>query len=108
LEQEEGKAHATGHAVLQSALHLLRPPCRRDQLRIVARLCNIGQTTCHQVYRHALARRRGAPVSGALLDARTRYVFAFEHYAVAARALNSAVEEVLFEGLDARLEAPGT
>jgi hypothetical protein len=45
-------------------------------------------------------------MSGALLDARMRYGVAFEHYALAARALNSAVGAVLFEGLDARLESP--
>ena len=107
LAPEEQSTHATGYAVLQSTLNLLRPACRRDQLRVVARLCNIGQVTCQQAYRRALAGWRGAPMTGALLDARTRYVFSFEQYATAARALNSAAGEVLFEGLDARLEVPG-
>jgi hypothetical protein len=103
---DDALAYATGYAVLQSVLNLFRTPCRRAELRFVARLCNIGHTSCLSVYRRALARRRGQPMNGALLDARTRYVVALEHYSLAARALNSAVGAVLFEGLDARLEAP--
>lgn len=59
-----------------------------------------------EAYRQRLQSRQtmDKPLLGALL----RYTAAFERYTQAARALNSAVGEVLFEGLDARLEIPET
>ena len=105
--QETEEQHVVGYAVLQTALNLLRVPCKIDELRFVARLCNVGNTACIRAYQRVLPQRMRQPVSGPLLDARTRYVIAFEHYAMAARDLNSLVQTVLFEGLDARLEPVG-
>jgi len=106
--QEAKEQHVIGYAVLQSALNLLRTPCRLDELRFVARLCNVGNTACIRAYQRVLPQRMRQPKPGALLDARTRYVIAFEHYAMAARELNSLVQSVLFEGLDIRLEPVGS
>ncbi len=90
-----------GHLVLLNALDLLRRPCRRDELPIVARLCNAGSTTCLSAYRRMILQsEEGASIEQ---DARARFRSAFEGYAAAARTLNDAVGAVLFEGLDAVL-----
>lgn len=91
-----------------TAVQLLSTPCRRDQLRPIARLCDLGLHGIMGTYRSALARERGEALSGPLLDARMRFAAAFDRYAQAARALNSAAGEVLFERLDERLEMPET
>jgi hypothetical protein len=91
-----------------TAGQLLGTPCRRDQLRVVARQSNIGLHSILKTYRHALARGGGSTQSGSLLEARMRFAAAFDRYVQAARALNSAVGEVLFENLDERLEMPET
>jgi len=89
-----------------TAGELLSTPCRRDQLRPVARLCWTGLfniiTTCGD----ALVRAGEAARSGPLLEARMRFDAAFDRYAQAARALNAAAGEVLFDRLDDRLEVP--
>lgn len=88
-----------GHVVLLNARDLLRRPCRRDELPIVARLCNAGGVTCLGVYRRMIVQSgEGAAIDQ---DARARFRSAFAEYAEAARALNGAVGAVLFEGLDA-------
>ena len=85
--------------MLIEAAHLVRRPCRRDELPNVARLCNLGSATCLDVYRTVILKSEdGASIDQ---DARARYRSAFESYTAAARALNDAVGAVLFEGLDA-------
>jgi hypothetical protein len=60
------------------------------------------------VYRHALASMGGPALSSPILEARMRFAAAFDRYAQAARSLNSAAGEVLFDRLDERLEMPET
>ncbi|HLM45773.1 MAG TPA: hypothetical protein VK458_18005 [Myxococcaceae bacterium] len=96
----------SGLTMFLTAGELLSTPCRRDQLRSVARLCWTGLfniiTTCGD----ALVRAGEAARSGPLLEARMRFDAAFDRYAQAARALNAAAGEVLFDRLDDRLEVP--
>lgn len=96
----------SGLTMFLTAGELLSTPCRRDQLRPVARLCWTGLfniiTTCGD----ALVRAGEAARSGPLLEARMRFDAAFDRYAQAARALNAAAGEVLFDRLDDRLEVP--
>jgi hypothetical protein len=88
------------------ALQLLSTPCRRDQLPTVARLCWTGLFGVLKAYQVALARAGESARSGPILEARMRFDAAFDRYAQAARALNAAVGEVLFQRLDERLEVP--
>jgi hypothetical protein len=97
-----------GGVMFFTAVQLLSTPCRRDQLRPVARLCDAGFHGIMTAYRHALDRAGGSALSGPILEARMQFAAAFERYAQAARALNSAAGEVLFEMLDGRLEMPET
>ena len=108
LAPDEQVIHATGRAMLASAADLLRTPCRRDQFRLGARLCNVGYYSCLFVYRGARLRPAEESREGSLLEARMKLAASFDRYAQAARALNSEVGEVLFEQLDERLEMPGT
>jgi hypothetical protein len=108
LEQKGKTLHAAGRFMLISATELLRTPCRRDQLRLSAGLCSVGYYYCLVAYRHALARPAGESHAAPLLEARMKHAASFDRYAQAARALNSAVGEVLFEKLDERLEMAGT
>jgi len=98
----------SGLVMFVNAAQLLSTPCRRDQLRPVARLCWSGLFSIITTYRHALARAGGAALSSPILEARMRFDAAFDRYAQAARALNAAAGEVLFDRLDDRLEVPET
>lgn len=91
--------------MLSISRSLLRS-CGRYELPYTARLCNMGMLFSMMTYRRELQSRQG--VDKPLMDALMRYAVACERYAQAARALNSAMGEVLFEGLDARLEIPET
>jgi hypothetical protein len=97
----DAELQRVGHLVLHSAFYLLGRPCRRDQLPVVARLCNTGTVACLRAYRSAIRQSS----KGASIDegARARFRGAFEAYAEAADALNDAVGAVLFEGLDAQV-----
>ena len=97
----DAELERVGHLVLIDALHLLRRPCRRDELPSLARLCNLGNTTCLGVYRRVIL--RSGDDASLDPDARARYRSAFENYAGAARTLNATVGAVIFEGLDAVL-----
>jgi hypothetical protein len=106
LGPDEG--YANDIVMFLTAVELLTTPCRRDELRPVARLCWRGLFSIITTYRPALARAGGAARSGPLLEARMRFDAAFDRYAQAARALNAAAGEVLFDRLDDRLEVPET
>lgn len=108
LNSDDVGYYWSGVFMFVTASQLLSTPCRRDQLRLVARLCNTGFHIIMKTYRHAFARAGGSALSDPILEARVRFAAAFDRYAQAARALNSAVGEVLFENLDERLELPET
>lgn len=105
LGVHEDDLFSMGRSVLKSARDLLSTPCRWDQIHSVARLCNLGHSACIRSYRKALREQGEAARQGALMDARMRYVVAYEHYAIAAREMNKAYGAVLFEGLEAQLES---
>ncbi len=90
-----------GHRVVQNSRDLLQRPCRRDELAVVARLCNAGNAACLLAYRRAV--KRSAALVTDDQAARAHYRSAFEAYAEAAGALNEVVGAVLFEGLDASI-----
>jgi hypothetical protein len=100
--------HANGRFMLVSAAALIRSPCRRDQLRVGAGLCTLGYYSCLSVYRRVITKLAEETQAGPLLEARMKLAASLDRYAQAARALNSAVGEALFEKLDERLEMPGT
>jgi hypothetical protein len=97
-----------GALMFLTAVQLLSTPCRRDQLRPVAQLCWNGLFGIITTYQLALDRAGERARSGPLLEARMRFDAAFDRYAQAARALNAAAGDVLFDGLDERLEVPET
>lgn len=105
LGVHEDDLFSMGRSVLKSARDLLSTPCRWDQIHSVARLCNLGHSACIRSYRKALREQGEAARQGALMDARMRYVVAYEHYAIAAREMNKAYGALLFEGLEAQLES---
>jgi hypothetical protein len=92
--------------VLYSARNLLHRPCRRDELRTVALLCNTGILINLQSYRRSAKQINQDTAPRPLVDARVRYRNALVNYATAASVLNGAVGAVLFEGLHAPLEDP--
>jgi hypothetical protein len=108
LKPEEDVFHVSGAFMLSCGVQLLRTPCRRDQLRPVAQLCDIGLEQLLIAYRRAISRKGGQSQQGPILEARMRFDADFDRYAQAARAFNSAVGEVLFERLDERLERSET
>ncbi len=108
LEPDVEIIHTAGGVMLSSAADLLRPPCRRDQLRLGAHLSNAGYHACLVTYHRTLAKHAEESRAGPLLEARMKLAASLDKYAQAARALNSAVGEVLFTRLDERLEMPGT
>src|SRR5262249_32196336 len=89
------------NVVLYAACNLLSKPCRRDELRTVALLCNTGFALCRKTYRTFRKRLPGSVAP----DSAVRFRDALIEYAGAADLLNDAVGAVLFEGLHAELEA---
>lgn len=96
------------HLLFVSSQELLRRPCRRDELRTVATLCNAAVALCLRMSRRAHSRYRKADPArrGALdfLASTAHFEDAFAAYAEAANELNAAAGVVLFEGLFASLE----
>jgi hypothetical protein len=103
----DAQARETSHVVLYVAGDLLRKPCRRDELRSVAALCNTGIAL-----RLRLERKRAGPALNLPSGVRQRDIEAsslrfrraMAAYVEAANELNDAVGAVLFEGLHAPLE----
>ena len=92
------------HLVLFAARDLLRRPCRRDELRTVALLCNTGLSQVLKSYRRSAKRIAAGGMPGSVVDAHTRCRQALAAYAEAASDLNEAAGVVLFEGLHAGIE----
>jgi hypothetical protein len=101
---EEKALHFAGWSALSMARDLLRIPCRRDELRIVARLCVMSTFWCWSAFRRALLRLGEHAADERIVAARRRYAIAFATYAEAARAMNDACGAVLFTGLDLTFE----
>ncbi len=99
LGQEEDLYRA-GLNTLSVARDLLRTPCRRDELRTVARLCALGNAWCGRAARRALDLPGERALDESLRAAQRRHAIAFAIYAEAARAMNAACGVVLFTGLD--------
>jgi hypothetical protein len=101
--RQDAELQAVAFVTLQNARNLLRDDCNRSALPSVARLCNVGQSTCLRVYRRALKTRTEQPEP--LIQARSRYMAALQQYAEAAQALNLAIgDKPLFEGLAVSLD----
>lgn len=83
------------HLAMVSAEDLLRKP-RRDQLRTIGLLCNVGMTECINAQRK-YGRLSKSPQSN-------RFGTALADYVASADAMNDATGAVLFEGLHASLE----
>jgi hypothetical protein len=96
----EAEVHAAGLVALQGAHQMLRLPCRRDEIRIVAHLCNRGRAACHAGYHRALSRDAGDSVTAAVI----RYEFARGRFVAEARAFNQVYGNVLFETGEAPLQ----
>lgn len=104
----EGAILGAGAGVVLSHAARLLLSCRWDDLRTVAGLCDVGLSQAILVIRHEFAKRAGRPLEETVLQARIRFDAAVDRYAQVARALNSAVGEVLFTYLDWRLGGPET
>jgi hypothetical protein len=98
----------SGAGVMLSLAARLLLSCRWDELRAVAGLCDVGLSQVVLVFRHEFAKRGSRPLEEPVLQARIRFDAAVDRYAQVARALNSAVGEVLFKYLDLRLGGPET
>jgi hypothetical protein len=94
--------------LLISAQNLLRLPCRRDELRTVALLCNGAVALCLQMTRKAPAQieteKQERRDVADLVASMQRFGNAFLAYIEAANELNDAVGTVLFKGLFAPTE----
>jgi hypothetical protein len=100
--RDDGDLYSSGWYQLVAARDLLRDPCRRDELRVVARLCTVGNFMCLQALRRAYARLGTQIMNQAVEVARERHHVTFAEYAQAARLMNEACGTVLFTGLDIR------
>lgn len=92
------------YTTLLSARFLLNGPCPRDELRVVARLCNVGTAGCLQALKKGLSALDPSANRESIQLARERFEVAWQKYASAARDMNAACGMVLFDGLDMRLE----
>jgi hypothetical protein len=101
--QDERHLQMVGWSTLESARNLLRTPCRRDELRVVARLCNTGNTACTFAYRKAMKRLGSRSTEEPIAEALRRYSISAELYATAARALNETCGSAIFEPSGARI-----
>lgn len=73
---------------------MLRTPCRRDQLALVATTCTSGVLSCAIVVSEAAAE---AGYNDALAVAYRHFIITFNTFAEAARAMNSVCGSVLFD-----------
>jgi hypothetical protein len=96
--------HIAGWFELLAARDLLRIPCRRDELRVVAQLCMDGNFWCWRAIKGTLFRLGQQAGEEGVIGARRGYAIAFATYAEAARAMNEACGAVLFTGLDLTFE----
>lgn len=97
LDDEHGIAGSmlsSARISLELALLILRRPCVPADLGPISVLCVLGTSG---VVNMAMAEPLQFP---RLVDARTRYLAAFERYARTARAMNDTVGAVVFHGLD--------
>ena len=89
----EADGHAAGLAALRGAHGMLQVPCRRDEIRIVASLCNQGRAACHSSYERALLQGGGDSATAAV----TRYEVARGRFVEQALAFNQIYGNVLFQ-----------
>jgi hypothetical protein len=99
-EQSLSDRFTSGRSKLSMARELLRVPCRRDELKIVATMCAWGSFWCWRALGKALLQLGTRASDEAVVTARRDYAIAFEAYADAARAMNAACGAVVFTGLD--------
>jgi len=90
----------SGWSKLSAARDLLRVPCRRDELKVVAKMCVWGNFWCWNALGRRLLRLGPRASEEPIPSARKEYAIVFEGYADAARAMNAACDTVLFTGLD--------
>jgi hypothetical protein len=100
LTLDERDLYFAGWTDLTLARDLLRIPCRRDELRAVAKLCDMGNFARWRAFGRALARAGERSLENPVATTRRRFAVAFGVYAEAARAMNDACGLVLFSGLD--------
>lgn len=93
----------SGAWVVLSNANRLLIMCRREDLRTIAGLCDLGLAQVVLPLRKEFAKRAGRPLDEKILQARIRFEAALDQYAQAARAFNAAVGEVVFKFLDLRL-----
>lgn len=91
--------HTAGLVAMRGAHQMLRLPCRRDEIRTVAYLCNWGRFACHASYGRALAQAAGGSATAAVI----RYEVARSRFDEQARAFNHIYGNVLFETGEAPL-----
>jgi hypothetical protein len=101
---QDQDVHTSGWFALSTARDLLRIPCRRDELGIVAKLCAMGNFWCWRAIGRALLRLGERATDAPAMAARRGYAIAFATYAESARAMNEACGGVLFTGLDLTFE----
>jgi hypothetical protein len=100
LDLDAVDLYDAGIAQLATARDLLRTPCRRDQLPLIARMCNLGCFSCWRALGRALLSPSEGARASALVAARSRYAIDLAVYAEAARAMNQACGAALFTGLE--------
>jgi len=102
--RDEHDLYIMGWHQLSMARDLLRLPCRRDELRVVARLCVMGNFACWRAFTRSYDRLLSeGTLSESVRAARQSHLIAFAEYATAARMMNDVCGTVLFTGLDPRL-----
>jgi hypothetical protein len=99
--------YRAGLSTLSVARDLLRTPCRRDEMRAVARLCALGNAWCSRAVGRSFDVRGPRTADEQVATAQRQYAMAFATYAEAARAMNTACGAVLFTGLELDLPRRG-
>lgn len=90
--------------ILHFAKVVLSRPCPRGELPYVASFVTLGNYVCFLAFGLKLRKPSSTGNRDAIQPTVTRFSVVFQRYAQAARAMNAACGEVLFDGLDARLE----
>jgi hypothetical protein len=102
---QDDEIFRAGISTLSVARDLLRAPCRRDELRAVARLCDLGNAWCWRAAGRALERVGARAADEPVREAnRRRALIAYATYAQAARTMNDMCGATVFAGLE--LEPP--
>lgn len=99
-DAREQDARVTAHVGLLAAREMFRHPCRRDEVRLAAMLCNVASAVTYRAF-HRLMQAAPAGADDAMRQAQSRldFAMAWATYIRATEKMNDAIGSVVFHSV---------